>query len=149
MTKKQMGACLVAGVMVVPLVTALAIWVSTPGKRESSSTRPLVQLPQSTAIAPAVPPARPRHGNVAADFQSLPDPRITSTLDDPGATFRRISAADGANNVVCGEVRGSGRFDYRRFVWIAEAQLLATDDGGPQFAHVAKLCDGRQDPPTP
>ncbi len=140
-----MDAWLVAGVIIVSLLAALAIWVPTASDPESGSTRPLVQLPQATATAAAVPPARARHGGDSTDFQSLPDPRIASTLDDPGATFRSISAADGANNVVCGEVRGSGRFDYRRFVWIAEAQLLATDDSGPQFAHVAKLCDGSYD----
>lgn len=142
MTKWRIWVWLVAGTVTLSFLTALAILVSTASEPESGSARPIVLLPPVAAITPAAPPARPEHGTVPPVLPSLPDARIASTLEDPGATFRTIRAADGTNNIVCGEVRGSGRSYYRRFVWIAEAQLLATDDGGPHFAHVAKLCDG-------
>jgi hypothetical protein len=143
MTKSQTGAGLVAGAIAFLLLAAMAIWAPGASDKESGSTRPLVQLPPLTTTAPAVPPARPQPGSFANDSQALPDPRIASTLEDSGATFRSVRAADGANKIVCGEVRGSGRSYFRRFVWISEAQLLATDDGGPQFESVARLCDGR------
>lgn len=143
MSTGKMSAWLFAGVIILLLLAARAISLPTGRDQENRVTRPLVQLAPATTAAPTTPIARPRHGSVITDFQPLPDPRIASTLDDPGATFRRVRTADGAKKIVCGEVRGSGRSYYRRFVWIAEAQLLATDDGGPQFESVARLCDGR------
>lgn len=56
--------------------------------------------------------------------------------------FRNVRSADAQDQVICGEVRLSSAPYYRRFVWISEVQMLATDDGGAQFAGVAKLCDG-------
>lgn len=144
MTTIPPGARLAAGAITLPLLAALAWWLPTAGEPESGSGRPFVQLPPPpvTATAPGTASASSVLPTVPTDSQTLPDPRIAKTLEDPGATFRNIRSADGAHTIVCGEVRGSGRSYYRRFVWIAEVQMLATDDGGPQFSRVAELCDG-------
>ncbi|NYF30631.1 hypothetical protein [Sphingopyxis sp. JAI108] len=136
MTAKQPRASLVAGTMALPLIAALVFWRPAISEPDSSPARPLVQLPPDTARA------APARSHVPTESQPSADPRIAKTLDDPGVTFRGIRPADGANQVMCGEVRASGRSYYRRFAWIAEAQLLAIDDGGPDFARLGKLCDG-------
>jgi hypothetical protein len=142
MIARQLGAWLIAGTIALSLLGALAIGLRGQGEPDRGSARRIVQLPPAMAARPAAQPAPSREGSDQPDVEPLPDPRIASTLADPGATFRSVQAADEANKVVCGEVRRSGQPYYQRFVWIAEAQLLATDDGGPQFASVARLCDG-------
>jgi hypothetical protein len=143
MKRRQMSPWHVAGFITPPFLAAVAIWMQAGSDLESSSARPLVQLPTAPTTAPAAASARPRNAGISTASQALPDPRIASTLQDSGATFRKIRPVDGTDKIICGEVRESGRSYYRRFVWLAEAQLLATDDGGPQFESVARLCDGR------
>lgn len=122
--------------MALPLIAALVFWRPAISETDSSPAHPLVRLP------PATKRATPARSRIPAEPHILAEPRIARTLEDPGATFRGIRAADNANQIICGEVRPSGGSYYRRFVWIAEVQLLATDDGGPDFARVGKLCDG-------
>lgn len=142
MTVRQIGAWLFASAIALPLLGALALWLRAAGEPERDSSRRIVKVPPATATGPAAQPAPLRQGGVPSEVQPLPDPRIASTLADAGAIFRSVTATDNTKKIVCGEVRRSGQPYFQRFVWIAEAQLLATDDGGPQFANVAQLCDG-------
>ncbi|HEV2597178.1 hypothetical protein [Sphingopyxis sp.] len=133
----------VASALVAALLAVLAWWWLRPhhGDEEGSASH-IVQLPaaeQSPTVRAVPRSATPTTADIAPP---LPDPRIAATFQDPGATFRNVRSADARNQVVCGEVRLSSASFYRRFVWVAEVQMLATDDGSAQFAGIAKLCDG-------
>lgn len=130
------------GVLILLALLFVGWWFQARDRDEREASPPLVQLP-SVAPAPSAPPASRAAAPTPIDTAaSLPDPRIAATFHDPGARFRNIRSADARHQVVCGEVRLSSAPYYRRFVWVSEVQMIATDDGGTQFATVAKLCDG-------
>lgn len=128
------------GALVLSIVAGLGWWWAQPIGAPEDGRPPLVQLPPEDPSTVAVP--APRVSTAANTGQSPSDRRIVATFQDPGAVFRNVRSADAQDQVICGEVRLSSAPYYRRFVWISEVQMLATDDGGAQFAGVAKLCDG-------
>ncbi|WP_448140471.1 hypothetical protein [Sphingopyxis fribergensis] len=130
------------GALVLSMVAGLGWWWAQPMGACEDGAPPLVQLPPADPSSSAVPVPAPRVSTAANTGQSPSDPRIAATFQDPGAVFRNVRSADDQDQVICGEVRLSSTPYFRRFVWVSEVQMLATDDGGTQFAGVAKLCDG-------
>jgi hypothetical protein len=141
MIANMSGARRFGGALALLLLAGLAWWSWPVIRTGDDAAAPVVQLPPAPVADGAA--SRPSASDPIPGTSALPDPRIATTLQDPGAVFRNIRSVDASNQVVCGEVRRSDRPYYRRFVWVAEVQMLATDDGSPDFANVAKLCDGR------
>lgn len=89
---------------------------------------PVVALPSPAAPIPAA-------------GRSALETRIVAMAGTPTSVLRNVREIGSAPDA-CGEIAASSAASFRRFVWLDQLGLLATDDGTPEFARLTKVCDG-------
>ena len=67
--------------------------------------------------------------------------RIRASANAPDAIFQNVALLGDRQQFACGEMSRSGSKRYVRFVWLAEANVVA-DSSSATFAQFAPLCDG-------
>jgi hypothetical protein len=133
--------------ILVAAITIVAVWMLFNGSTKPGS---ILRSTGSITVVSATPAETvPTAATSSATLPLIPDTspvptateqQIASTIGVSPSTLHKVKLADAQGTVACGERTVEGAAYARKFVWMKEAGLLATDDGGPDFANLAKVC---------